>query len=735
MLAPSTHELPDYDEPAFHAVHRLILAGQADVALARLAEHTPRTHDQRFEHESHLGWALQIQGDYRAAVDHMLRALRLGSRRRELRVRARHQLSWTLVRMGDFAKAERQIGRAMAEIALTGAGREYAPGLMNTLASIHRRRGALSRAIETWERALLLPFAATESHARGVGVANLALAYLRRGNVDHARRLFEELAPTVDQSVPAGYQAFVHLARARLALHERRLEDCAAELAAAAQARTGSDYQTGIRHQVLTAELEIALGRPARARALLEDVLPDVLRKATLNDSAADAARVLATALFELKRYDEALEKARLAAGLGRHADVGEWAAGLRVAGQCLAALGRRDEALAALEEARTVLRGTDLMLERDRLEEVRRAQGFGRGATVALVAADDVEADADAGPSNTGADPSAAATARGGARSAHKRWRAYSQLRLRDGRDFLTFDVGLVARIHRAAHDKLPVLLVGETGTGKELVAHLVHELGDRALGPLVVVDCPTLTESLAEAELFGAVRGAYTGAINDRLGLVANADGGTLFLDELPEMPPAMQAKLLRLLQDGTYRRVGDTQVRRINARVVAATNRDPDALVAGGALKPDLMFRLDGHRLALEPLRAHPREIATLATELARSAGLAGITEAAKSRLAKHPWPGNVRQLEMLLRVAAAGLGRGATLDETDLDPLPEIEGDEPERTGAGLRAQRLEAERRTLQRILATHRGNVTAAARSLSMSRQGFYKALRRTGLI
>src|SRR6185503_14178419 len=128
-----------------------------------------------------------------------------------------------------------------------------------------------------------------------------------------------------------------------------------------------------------------------------------------------------------------------------------------------------------------------------------------------------------------------------------------------------------------------------------------------------------------------------------------------------------------------------VGYTQVRRINARIVAATNRDPDALIASGGLKPDLLFRLDGHRLTLDPLRANPREIPTLAVELARAAGLAGISDSALARLSRHPWPGNMRQLEMLLRVAAARLGRGAVLDEPDLEPLPEVADEDADRAG--------------------------------------------------
>jgi len=285
---------------------------------------------------------------------------------------------------------------------------------------------------------------------------------------------------------------------------------------------------------------------------------------------------------------------------------------------------------------------------------------------------------------------------------------------------------------VRTAAAGDLPALIEGETGTGKEIVARLLHEMGPRAGGPFVVVDCTTLPAELADVELFGATRGAYTGAHRDRAGLIAQADRGTIFLDELPELSLALQAKLLRLLQEGTYRRVGEDQMRRVRVRFIAATNRSVEELLQDGALKSDLYYRLNGYRLALRPLRARRDEIGPLADEIVRRCGLAGLTADALTALQESSWPGNIRQLEMVLRVASGHVEPGTRLD------LPHIEARLVPPTAQeirdSLRSGRIAGERAALARALAEHRGVVSEAARSLGLSRQGFYKALRRTGL-
>lgn len=209
-----------------------------------------------------------------------------------------------------------------------------------------------------------------------------------------------------------------------------------------------------------------------------------------------------------------------------------------------------------------------------------------------------------------------------------------------------------------RVGPSNASVLLLGESGTGKELVARAVHEASKRAQSPLVVVECASLTETLFESELFGHERGAFTGASAAKAGLVEAASGGTLFLDEVGDIPLSMQVKLLRLLESGTYRRVGSTELRRSDIRVIAATHRDLQSLVAEGRFREDLYYRLSTFPIGLPPLRARTDDIPLLANSLlARVAHgrTLSLSQAALDRLAAHPFPGNVRELRNVLERA--------------------------------------------------------------------------------
>lgn len=198
------------------------------------------------------------------------------------------------------------------------------------------------------------------------------------------------------------------------------------------------------------------------------------------------------------------------------------------------------------------------------------------------------------------------------------------------------------------------PVLIEGETGTGKTAIARWIHRHGPRAEEPLIELNCSAMPESLAEAELFGHERGAFTDAKAARIGLMEAADGGSLFLDELPSLAPSLQAKLLTALEDHTLRRVGATRPIAVDARIIAATNSDLNALVAAGRFRDDLLHRLDLFRVQLPPLRARGQDIIVLAEELlarvCRRYGLPlrPIPAEGKTRLLAHPWPGNVREL---------------------------------------------------------------------------------------
>jgi two-component system response regulator HydG len=229
-----------------------------------------------------------------------------------------------------------------------------------------------------------------------------------------------------------------------------------------------------------------------------------------------------------------------------------------------------------------------------------------------------------------------------------------------------------------RVAPTRSTVLVTGETGTGKEVIAGLIHRLSPRAGGPLVKVNCAALPETLLESELFGHERGAFTGADRQRIGRFEQASGGTLFLDEVGDMSPATQAKLLRVLQEQEFHRLGGTQVLRTDARIVAATNQDLTERIAVGRFREDLYFRLNVIRIHLPPLRERPEDLMALAQCLlprfARQLGrpARGFTRAALDRLRAHTWPGNVRELHNVLERAVL-LCEEPRIDAADLGDL--------------------------------------------------------------
>jgi len=219
-------------------------------------------------------------------------------------------------------------------------------------------------------------------------------------------------------------------------------------------------------------------------------------------------------------------------------------------------------------------------------------------------------------------------------------------------------------------------VLVRGESGTGKDLVAKILHRLSPRRDGPMVAENCAAIPETLLESTLFGHVRGAFTGAVRDHEGHFVAAHGGTLFLDEIGDMPLTMQAKLLRALQEGEIRPVGGEKTRRVDVRVIAATNRDLEALVRTGAFREDLFYRLNVLQLTLPPLRARGEDVVLLARRiLADAARRAGrdlvLSQEAEAALCARPWPGNIRQLQNELQRVAT-LTDGPVVTPADLEP---------------------------------------------------------------
>ena len=228
-----------------------------------------------------------------------------------------------------------------------------------------------------------------------------------------------------------------------------------------------------------------------------------------------------------------------------------------------------------------------------------------------------------------------------------------------------------------QAAEAQATVLISGESGTGKGLLAGLIHEWSPRGQGPFVTVDCAALQENLLESDLFGHVRGAFTGAARDKVGKLQLAEGGTVFLDEVSEIPPAIQGKLLRFLQNREFERLGDPRPRTVDVRVIAATNKDLEELVRDGAFREDLYFRINVLELFLPPLRERPEDIPLLAEHyLQRSARLndkrvVPITAEAMARLQAYPWPGNIRELVNTMERCVIMSGAGP-LDVEGLPP---------------------------------------------------------------
>jgi DNA-binding NtrC family response regulator len=291
-----------------------------------------------------------------------------------------------------------------------------------------------------------------------------------------------------------------------------------------------------------------------------------------------------------------------------------------------------------------------------------------------------------------------------------------------------------------RVAATAFSVLIEGESGTGKELVARAIHRLSarrDRAFCPL---NCAALTDELVETELFGHARGAFTGAVGPRTGLFEEAHGGTLFLDEVGELSPRAQAKLLRALQEREVRRLGENAARRVDVRVVAATNKALRDAVASGAFREDLLFRLAVVRIRLPALRERIEDVPMLAraffAQLAGETGTRAVLgPEALAALARHRWPGNVRELQnVMAALVVAAPARGRIGARQVAAVLAAADGAAAAPPGLSLDAARRQYERRVIADALARHGGRRAHAARELGLSRQGLTKALRRVGL-
>jgi transcriptional regulator with PAS, ATPase and Fis domain len=293
--------------------------------------------------------------------------------------------------------------------------------------------------------------------------------------------------------------------------------------------------------------------------------------------------------------------------------------------------------------------------------------------------------------------------------------------------------------QVGRAAAAPYPVLILGESGTGKELIAKAVHAGSARRVRRFCAVNCAALSDDLFETELFGHARGSFTGAASDRPGLFEAADGGTLFLDEVGELSARAQAKLLRAIQEGEIRRVGENHSRRVDTRIVAATNRLLNDDVRAGRFRHDLLYRLDVVRIVVPPLRERPEDVGPLARQfwqdaMRRTGGQAELSPATIAALARYDWPGNVRELQntlAALAVHAPPLGRvGPSRLPAAIVGSAAHAHDEP----LTLAEARRRFEERFVRATLARAGGHRTDAASALGVSRQGLAKLIARLGI-
>src|SRR6186713_1384725 len=296
-----------------------------------------------------------------------------------------------------------------------------------------------------------------------------------------------------------------------------------------------------------------------------------------------------------------------------------------------------------------------------------------------------------------------------------------------------------LVEMTRRIAKFDSTVIVLGESGSGKERIARLIHEASPRAAGPFIAVSCGAITETLLESELFGHARGAFTGASQDRPGLFEAAHGGTLFLDEVAEVSPGMQVKLLRVLQEREIRRVGENKVRRVDVRVVAATNGDLAKAVADGAFRQDLYYRLKVVELSVPPLRKRRVDILPLARVLLAEAALrlnrsiTELTPQAADQLLRYGWPGNVRELENAMERAVA-LARGLRIELEDLPEAVRQAIPLPVATAGAVRPL-AEVEREYIVASLKVNDGNQTRTAEQLQIGSATLYRKLKSYGMI
>ena len=655
-----------------------------------------------------------------------------------LAARALNLLGRIAYREGDLARARDAYEQALALYRRLGDGASSAH-VRNNLGLIHKQ-------LCEWEAAEAHLEAAFELHRQSGRFAetasplmNLGIVHQKRGDWGLALEYYARAEQVYVQVADDLRIPMVRIGCANVARLQRRFEDAESLLRDALERARSLGAQ---REQVLAlefmGELEYDRGQPEVALAHYQDALGLARRVAPDGDLIVEIERRRAEALCAIGRLDEAERACATALRLaGETDDRLEQAVAHRAAGAIAMARGRRAEAIELWTRAAGML--TDC---RDRYElgrtllELAQAVAEPREARRILYRAGTLFAELQSPywversedvlqrlMTATG-DPLPPAVG--------------SLLGRRHRAPSLVACSATMRRVEtlakRAASTGLSVLITGETGTGKELVARTIHSLSPLAQRPFLAINCGSLRAELAPSQLFGHRKGSFTGAHAEGLGLVEAAHGGTLFLDEIGELPPDVQVTLLRFLESGEYLRLGETRVRRADVRLIAATNRELRETEGEKLFRRDLLFRLNEIEIRVPPLRERPDDIVPLAHHfLAFYSGLEGprLSREAEAVLRSHAWPGNVRELENVMKRVGALCGDDHAVDAEALLPFLD------QRSGSSTDARRsLEDEERSA--ILAAYReagGNKSRAAAILGVSRKTFYARVHRLGIL
>ncbi len=677
----------------------------------------------------------------RAAAE---RSLALADESGELALSA-NALTWLGV--AAFRAGELGIARDHSEQALALYRRL---GDELSAARVRNNLGLIHKNLCEWDPAIAQFRAALAVYERGGHFAdtanplmNLGVVQQKMGDWERAHETYRECEQVLVRIGEDLRLARVSIGLGNVARLQRRFPDAESHLMAALdRARRLSARREEVLALEFLGELDFDRGRPEAALARYHEALSMAARTAPEGDLVVELERRRAEALCVLGRLDEAEEACNRSRRLARLTDDRyEYATAHRVAGEIALARGARAEARLHLESAATLLRdcrerydlGRTLLLLGRHTDDARarRTYLFRACALFAEVgsgfwleqAEDELRRDLEPAAPAMHAAPARSESLLG------RRHRAPSLVAC----SHAMRQVEALAR--RAAGTDLSVLITGETGTGKELVARTIHSLSARAGKPFLAVNCGALRADLALSQLFGHRKGAFTGAHAEGLGLVEAANGGTLFLDEAGELPHDVQVTLLRFLESGEYLRLGETQVRRADVRIIAATNRVLRGNEGEKLFRRDLLFRLNEIEIRLPALRERAEDIVPLARHfLSFYGGLGGprLTPDAEAVLSSFGWPGNVRELENVMkRIAALCASEGAV---TAADVLPFLAADAHEVALDDRTHERAAAERDAIVAAWQRSHGNKSRLAELLGISRKTLYARLKRLHL-